>query len=145
MGSLLNQIPLKKDKTPNLYSKKFVPLVEACSGLRIKGFMSACFLTDYACSLLPEVRSVRCNHVSYELTIAEPTCWHSFLTLSTYGGKDVQPPPTSLNNCVIGIKRPNSSLHFWDMEASAFCHLELSWIPMGMARQQTWMRVWRDY
>jgi hypothetical protein len=56
------------------YTQKFVPAAEACSGLRIKGFMSACFLTDCACSLLSEVSSVRCNHVSDELTAAEPTC-----------------------------------------------------------------------
>jgi len=37
---------------------------------------------------------------------------------------------------------PNSKLHLGDVAGSRSCHLELSWMPTGMARQWTWMRVW---
>jgi len=38
---------------------------------------------------------------------------------------------------------PKSKPYPGDVEASASCHLELSWMPTGIVRQWMWMRVWR--
>jgi hypothetical protein len=52
--------------------------------------------------------------------------------------------PTSIT-ASSGSRRPESTLHLWNLAASAFCHLELSWMLAGMARQSwMWMRIWRD-
>ena len=69
MGALLNQRPFTKCQNSILILQKFVSATEARSSLHIKGFASACFLADYACSLLSEVSYVRHNHVSDELAV----------------------------------------------------------------------------
>jgi len=50
-------------------------------------------------------------------------------------GDDIQPPSTISITASSRSERPESNLHMGDVAASAFCHLELKWMPAGMARQ----------
>jgi hypothetical protein len=63
-----------------------------------------------------------------ERTDSLPLCL-SFPSFLFMVGDDVQPPSTTSITASSGSERPKSNLHLGDVAASAFYHLELSWIP----------------